>query len=139
MVVSSSDRDDLVLRVERALARTPRPARARRALVRAAVDRTLGALAERTAHPAPAPAQAAAPSGAARWGAAILASAAIPDLASRARRALEAAGVRPLAVTTAQAGRHTVVVLQVQASDEAGVRAVARAIGASCAWRGGFA
>jgi hypothetical protein len=131
MVLSSSERDDLVLRVERALARAPGPVRARRALVRAAVDDTLGALARRasTAAPDATPVRAAA----------VLAGASMPDLASRARRALEAAGVAPLGLATAREGRHTVVTVEVNPSHEQAVREVARALGASCAWCGGLA
>jgi hypothetical protein len=141
MVLSSSERDDLVLRVERLLARTPGPVRVRRALVRAAVDRTLGALHERARSlPSGATAASAAhPAANAGRATAIFAAASAPDLATRTRRALEAAGVRPMALASAREGRHTVVTVEVNTSDEEAVRAAARALGASCAWRGGIA
>ncbi len=140
MVLSSSERDDLVLRVERALARTPGPVHAPAALVRDAVDRTLGALRERAGAHVPGtvhPPGTARPDSALREGAAAILAAPVPDLASRVREALQAAGVSPSRVATAREGRHTVVTLAVRATDEAAVRQVAQALGASCAWRGG--
>ena len=125
MVVSSSERDDLVRRVEQKLGRT----RVRAGLVQETVDRTLGALASRAATPVPAslpvPALATA----------IVAAASMPDLASRLRSALASHGVALEQMSVATAGRHTVVAARCPHAAESVVRSAATAIGARINWR----
>lgn len=135
MVLSSSDRDDLVQRVARKLTRgSVRPE-----VIGDAVDRTLGALAARTAGaprhtPATPVLGEAAVDGA--TGVAVVAAIGIPDLASRLRAALERAGSPVGAVGVATEGRHTVVTLLWPTAAAAQVRAVAEAMGARFSWRG---
>ncbi len=119
MVVSSSERDDLVRRVEQKLGRT----RVRDGLVGESVDRTLGALAARAAAPAPALATA------------VLAAASMPDLASRLRSELSLHGVSLAQLGVATVGRHTVVAARCPVAAESIVRSAATAIGARINWR----
>lgn len=131
MVLSSSERDDLVQRVERTLERSrsrARVPRVSREVIRDAVDRTLGAL--------PAEGRAAEDVVSSGEGTAVLAAVSIPDLASRARRAMEQAGMTVSALATATEGRYTVVTLQVPLAAAAQVRAAAQALGARFSWRG---
>jgi hypothetical protein len=119
MVVSSSERDDVVRRVEQRLGRT----RVREGLVRETVDRTLGTLAARATVPTPVLATAA------------LAAVSMPDLASRLRSALSVHGVSLEEIGAATAGRHTVVAARCPVSAESVVRSAATAIGARFNWR----
>ncbi len=146
MVLSSSDRDDLVQRVARKLTRgSVRPD-----VIADAVDRTLGALAARTASSSPR-ATASSPTtpatavlgershdapDAGALGVAVVAAIGKPDLASRLRAALERAGTPVGALGTATEGRHTVVTLQWPAAAAAQGRAIAESIGARFSWRG---
>jgi len=160
MVLSSSDRDDLVQRVARKLTRgSVRPD-----VIADAVDRTLGALAARTASSSPRAtassprATASSPRATASspttpatavlgershdapdpgaLGVAVVAAIGKPDLASRLRAALERAGTPVGALGTATEGRHTVVTLQWPAAAAAQGRAIAESIGARFSWRG---
>ena len=58
-----------------------------------------------------------------------LTAASAPDLASRARRALEGAGVTVKDAATATSGRHTVVTMRIPAAARAAAEGVARAGG----------
>ena len=87
--------------------------------IESAVDRVLAAL------PTDMPAPAAPPR------IAVLSAASAPDLASRARRALEAAGVRVLDVGTGTAGRYTVATVRYAGDPTADLRTVAADLGAS--------
>lgn len=131
MVLSSSERDDLVERVERTLERSrvrARVPRVSRAVIRDAVDRTLGAL--------PAVMHATEAAVSSGEGTAVLAAVSTPDLASRVRRAMEQAGHKVSALATATEGRYTVVTLQLPLAAAAQVRAAAQALGARFSWRG---
>ncbi len=119
MMVSSSERDDLVRRVELKLGRTT----VRAGLVRETVDRTLGALAEPGVPSEPVLATV------------VLTASSTPDLASRVRRGLAAHGVLLEAVGVATTGRHTVVVARCPISVESVMRSTASAIGARLNWR----
>lgn len=134
MVLSSSERDDLVRRVEQKLGRTAvgaQPVRAqleraqleRAQLVRDVVDRTLGALPD-TAPAAP-PARVTA----------VFAATSTPDLASRVRQALAGRNVMADLVGSATEGRHTVVAVRVPASAGESLRSIATVIGARVSWR----
>jgi len=146
MVLSSSDRDDLVQRVARKLTRgSVRPD-----VIADAVDRTLGALAARTAASSPRAASSSPTTPASSvlgershdaldagaLGVAVVAAIGKPDLASRLRAALERAGTPVGALGTATEGRHTVVTLQWPAAAAAQGRAIAESIGARFSWRG---
>lgn len=122
MVLSSSERDDLIRRVEQKLGRTP----VRAQLVREVVDRTLGALPDLAA---------AAPRATTASAIAIFSATSTPDLASRVRLALAGRDVTVDRLATATEGRHTVVTLHVPASSGETVRSVATAIGARVSWR----
>lgn len=128
MVWSSSERDDLVQRVERTLERSRSRARVSREVIRDAVDRTLGAL--------PAAVRATEDAVSSGEGTAVLAAVSTPDLASRVRRAMEQAGLTVSALATATEGRYTVVTLQLPLAAAAQVRAAAQALGARFSWRG---
>lgn len=131
MVLSSSERDDLVQRVERTLERSrsrARVPRVSREMIRDVVDRTLGAL--------PAEVRGVEDAVSRGEGTAVLAAVSTPDLASRARRAVEQAGMTVSALATATEGRYTVVTLQVPLAAAAQVRAAAQALGARFSWRG---
>lgn len=124
MVLSSSERDDLIRRVEQKLGRVS----VRRAIIRDAVDRTLGALPDmEMVHPT-APACGAAT--------AVVAAVSTPDLASRLRRHVERAGVRIGGMAVASEGRHTVVALEAPPESAAALRDAAASLGARFSWRG---
>lgn len=126
MVLSSSERDDLVRRVEQKLGRVS----VRRAIIRDAVERTLGALPDmEMVHP---PTLARGASSAT----AIVAAVSTPDLASRLRRLVERAGVRIGGMAAATEGRHTVVTLEVPPESAATLRDAAASLGARFSWRG---
>ena len=149
MVLSSSERDDLVRRVEQKLGRWG----VRRDVIRDVVDRTLGAL------PAAEPASVASRDGSregvrdgsregvreeqregrggAARGVAIVAAASTPDLASRLRRELEGSGVTIHRMAVATEGRFTVATIAVPEASEGAVRSAAEALGARISWRGG--
>ena len=161
MVLSSSERDDLVRRVEQKLGRWG----VRRDVIRDVVDRTLGAL------PAAEPATVASRDGSrdgsregvrdgsregvrdgsregvreeqregrggAARGVAIVAAASTPDLASRLRRELEGSGVTIHRMAVATEGRFTVATIAVPEASEGAVRSAAEALGARISWRGG--
>ncbi|GMV09975.1 MAG: hypothetical protein AMXMBFR55_17090 [Gemmatimonadota bacterium] len=153
MVLSSSERDDLVRRVEQKLGRWG----VRRDVIRDVVDRTLGAL------PAAEPATVASGDGSrdgsregvrdgsregvreeqregrggAARGVAIVAAASTPDLASRLRRELEGSGVTIHRMAVATEGRFTVATIAVPEASEGAVRSAAEALGARISWRGG--
>lgn len=141
MVLSSSERDDLVRRVEQKLGRWG----VRRDVIRDVVDRTLGAL------PAAEPATVASGDGSregvreeqregrggAARGVAIVAAASTPDLASRLRRELEGGGVTIHRMAVATEGRFTVATIAVPEASEGAVRSAAEALGARISWRGG--
>ncbi len=132
MVLSSSDRDDLVQRVARKLTRgSVRPD-----VIADAVDRTLGALAARTAASPVLGKQSPDAPDAGPLGVAVVAAIGKPDLASRLRAALERAGTPVGVLGTATEGRHTVVTLQWPAAAAAHGRAIAESIGARFSWRG---
>ena len=114
MVLSSSERDDLIRRVEQKLGRTS----VRAQLVREVVDRTLGALPD--AMPAKPTARVTA----------VFAATSTPDLASRVRQALAGRNVAVDHVGSATEGRHTVVALHVPASAGAILPSIASASGA---------
>lgn len=123
MVLSSSDRDQLIQRVEHKLGRTS----VRRAAIRDAVDRTLGALAEVSAECTCAPTTL------------VVVAAPVPDLASRLRRAAQHQSITIDSLASATEGRHTVVTIRV-AEEQVGVlRAAAERIGAHLVTRGGAA
>lgn len=131
MVLSSSERDDLVQRVEHTLERSrsrTRVPRVSREVIRDAVDRTLGAL--------PASVGAAEEPVPAGEGVAVLAAVSTPDLASRVRRAVEKEGVAVMSMAAATEGRYTVVTLQLPLAAAAQVRAAAQTLGARFSWRG---
>jgi len=134
MVLSSSDRDDLVRRVANTLARTA----VRPAVIRDAVDRTLGALPDVRL---PSPHDRAATRTHAESEAppvhvtAIVSAASRPDLASRLRQHLSQAGVSIGQLATAHEGRHTVVVLRLERERASTLRAAAETLGATCTWR----
>lgn len=114
MVLSSSERDDLIHRVEQKLGRGV----VRHELIRDAVDRTLGALPP------------------AARGTAIVAATSTPDLASRLRGRLEREGVAIERMAVATEGRFTVATLAVSSESEGAVRSAAAALGARVTWRG---
>ena len=87
--------------------------------IESAVDRVLAAL------PTDLPAPAHTPR------IAVLSAASAPDLASRARRALEAAGVRVLDIGTGTAGRYTVATVRYAGDSTADLRTIANGLGAS--------
>jgi hypothetical protein len=126
MVLSSSERDDLVRRVEQKLGRVS----VRRAIIRDAVERTLGALPDMEMVSATAPASGASAA------TAIVAAVSTPDLASRLRRLVERAGVRIGGMAVATEGRHTVVTLEVPPESAATLRDAAASLGARFSWRG---
>lgn len=126
MVLSSSERDDLVRRVEQKLGRVS----VRRAIIRDAVERTLGALPDMEMVHATAPASGASAA------TAIVAAVSTPDLASRLRRLVERAGVRIGGMAAATEGRHTVVTLEVPPESAATLRDAAASLGARFSWRG---
>ncbi len=128
MVLSSSERDDLVRRVEQKLGR----ATVHRDVIRDAVDRTLGALPDADVVPA----SAYVPSADVSSATAILAAVSTPDLASRLRRRLESAGVAIGEMAAATEGRFTVVAVGVSPACADLVRGAAEALGARLSWRG---
>lgn len=133
MVLSSSERDDLVRRVEQKLGR----ATVRRDVIRDAVDRTLGALPDGDAVPASADVPSAdVPSADTSSATAIVAAVSTPDLASRLRRRLESAGVVIGEMAAATEGRFTVVAVGVSPACADSVRGAAEALGARLSWRG---
>ena len=131
MVLTSSERDDLVARVERTLGRAHERARPRasvsRAAIRAAVDRTLGTVPSVTDGAAPV---------VAGEGTAVLAAISMPDLASRTRGALVASGVGISELGSATEGRSTVVAVRLPLAAAEQVRGAAESIGARFSWRG---
>lgn len=142
MVLSSSERDDLVRRVEQKLGRVT----VRREIIRDAVDRTLGALPEAgaarvTASSAVAPgdtssvAPGVAP-GVSATATAIVAAVSTPDLASRLRRRLEDAGVSIGGLAVVTEGRYTVATLAVSPECADAVRGAVASLGARLSWRG---
>ena len=128
MVLSSSERDDLVRRVEQKLGR----ATVHRDVIRDAVDRTLGALPDADVVPASADV----PSADVSSATAILAAVSTPDLASRLRRRLESAGVAIGEMAAATEGRFTVVAVGVSPACADLVRGAAEALGARLSCRG---
>ena len=125
MVLSLSERDDLIARVERRLARR----RVHRTIIADAVDRVASALASRdegTVAPTP--------------GAIVAVSAdSMPDLASRLRGALAAHGGSIGELGSATEGRHTVVTLLLGRDQEGIVEKAATDLGARMVKRGGVA
>ena len=87
--------------------------------IESAVDRVLAALPTDMLPPAVTPRIA------------VLSAASAPDLASRARRALERSGVRVLDIGTGSAGRHTVATVRYAGDSSADLHAVAAELGAS--------
>ena len=128
MVLSSSERDDLVRRVEQKLGR----ATVHRDVIRDAVDRTLGALPDADGVLASADV----PSADVSSATAILAAVSTPDLASRLRRRLESAGVAIGEMAAATEGRFTVVAVGVSPACADLVRGAAEALGARLIWSG---
>ncbi len=123
MVLSSADRDELIQRVEHKLGTTS----VRRAVIRDAVDRTLGALAEVSAEGTGAPTTL------------VVVAAPVPDLASRLRRAAPHESIAVDCLASATEGRHTVVTLRVAEKHVGVLRAAAERIGAHLVTRGGVA
>ena len=123
MVLSSADRDELIQRVEHKLGRTS----VRRAVIRDAVDRTLGALAVASAECTGAPTTL------------VVVAAPVPDLASRLRRAAQHESIAVEGMASATEGRHTVVTLRVAEQHVGVLRAAAERIGAHLVTRGGAA
>ena len=120
MVLSSADRDELIQRVEHKLGTTS----VRRAVIRDAVDRTLGALAEVSAEGTGAPTTL------------VVVAAPVPDLASRLRRAVQHQSIAVEGMASATEGRHTVVILRVAEELVGVLRAAAERIGAHLVTRG---
>jgi hypothetical protein len=127
MVLSHAERDDLIARVERKLARRDVP----RAVVVDAVERVAGALVARERDGR---------DGAERPVTVVAVCAdSMPDLASRLRRALAERGASIGELGSATEGRHTVVTLEIEnGKTEALQRAVAQ-LGARAVFHGGIA
>ncbi len=130
MVLSHAERDDLIARVERKLARRRVPG----AVVADAVDRVVRALAEREPVP-PAPAESAERT----MTVAAVSADSMPDLASRLRRALAAAGASIGELGSATEGRHTVVTLELENGQSDALRAAVAQLGARAVLHGGIA
>ena len=130
MVLSHAERDDLIARVERKLARRRVPG----AVVADAVDRVVRALAEREPVP-PAPAESAERT----MTVAAVSADSMPDLASRLRRALATAGASIGELGSATEGRHTVVTLELENGQSDALRAAVAQLGARAVLHGGIA
>ena len=113
MSLSLHDREALTTRVERKLAGR----RISRDTIRATVEQVCSALdSSGTTLPNPDVLV-------------VMSAASTPDLASRLRQRLEKDGVRLVESGVATVGRHTVVAIQVAATDEAAVRAACQQSG----------
>jgi hypothetical protein len=126
MVLSPTERDDLIARVERKLARRRLP----HAIIADAVDRVAGALAAREGGV-----------GAEQRSMRLVAVCAdsMPDLASRLRRALASAGTSIGELGSATEGRHTVVTLEVEDGQSDALQSAVAQLGARAVWHGGIA
>ena len=133
MVLSHAERDDLIARVERKLARRRVPG----AVVADAVDRVVRALAER--EPAPPAPRVPAESAERTMTVAAVSADSMPDLASRLRRALATAGASIGELGSATEGRHTVVTLELENGQSDALRAAVAQLGARAVLHGGIA
>ena len=115
MTLSQDDRSELISRVERRLGARG----VSRAAIQEAVDRVLAQLAlpdESIGEP---------------HSLFALTAQSMPDLASRVRQKLSAAGISPTDSGTATSGRHTVMTLRVHSASRSRLESVARDVGAT--------